>query len=1013
MKKLDDYLPRFDTCRLAEPPFCRAKCPFHLDVVDFVDKIGKGAYRAAYRTYRNAVCFPRVVSEICPAPCADVCPLGIEADSAGGSFVNGDSVDETGGDASGRGPIDLPMLERYTVAEAGATPPNNYNIPARDGRVAIIGGGLSGLGCALRLATRNYRVELFEKNDRIGGADLDKLNAETRDACLRDIEAQFRNEKYELHLNHEVASIEDLTALGFDAIYIATGKDGSDFGFAAGSVADSKRCIVAGGALTGASGVYALAAGLNLAVAIDGWFKTENFVYPENEYETCAVLHPLTMATLAQRTGKRQSPGLAIPAAYEAARCLRCRCNACDLFCDLIDYTGKQPPRIREEVFATTLPGASEVKYLPAKRLMHLCTQCGVCKEVCPEEIDIGGLILAGRQQMHRYGKAPWAFHEFFLNDMDHADGDAACFSYMPDGIVNKDISVHGMTGSRDIPASGMVDSRDIPASGMTGSWDTPTSGMTGNRDIPTLSMTGRRNIPASDMTGSRDILASGMTGNRDVPESGMAAVRHSAIQDAHDSKPRYAFFPGCQIGAGDPNLVIRVYEAIKAADPGVGIFVRCCGAPAEWSGEDERHTEKRASIRADWEAIGKPSLLMACPTCVKEFKEHFPEIPVTSVYEWLAAEGDNCAAEPRITRACRLLSERANRGILMREPMDKNEHVQTTGVCDETGAWSVFDPCSARNEKGMKIAVRNLARAAELPIEELPIQSEISRCCGYGGQSSSADPAFAKHVAENRASESGLPYITYCINCRDAFLKEGKETKHIFEILFPGEKETGAAANDDAGEKGTGAAANDDAGEKETGAVANDKTGGEAVGGAADGDREHAVAVKDFALPTATERRRNRESLKRVLAGAYPAPHAPTSVCTNALPIDAGYDFTLAIPGDLLHKMDALKILEDDAYEVVDFMRRTGRSAFDRTGGTHSGYRKIGHMTYWVTYRENNADSGASNISDGTGASDDTSSPDSRKDILTLVNIYAHRMSIDMEQIWNGHKTKEEFLSE
>ncbi|MDR0596516.1 MAG: NAD(P)-binding protein, partial [Clostridiales Family XIII bacterium] len=406
MKKLDDYLPSFDSCRLSEPPFCRAVCPFHLDVAGFVGKVWAGAYSAAYRIYRDAVCFPRVVSEICPAPCRDACPLG--------------QVRQEGAQAGAEpgGAVDLPLLERRAVDEAGGTPPNDYNIPVRGGRVAVVGAGLSGLGCALRLATRKYRVEIFEKTDRIGGADLAGMEQGVREACLRDIKAQFGNEDYELHLGHEVASIDDLTGQGFDAVYIATGSGGADFGFARGGSTEPAaapgvgKCVVCGGALVGDGGVYALAAGLNMAVAIDGWFKTGKLSIAEDEYKTCAELHPMTMALAARRAAAQQAAGRkparrtpgrrgagsggaggmeeggalghSEPARLEAARCIECKCNACELFCDLIGYTGKQPPRIREEVFATTLPGASEVKHLPAKRLMHLCTQCGVCKEVCP-----------------------------------------------------------------------------------------------------------------------------------------------------------------------------------------------------------------------------------------------------------------------------------------------------------------------------------------------------------------------------------------------------------------------------------------------------------------------------------------------------------------------------------------------------------------------------------------------------------------------------------------------------
>jgi Fe-S oxidoreductase len=500
--------------------------------------------------------------------------------------------------------------------------------------------------------------------------------------------------------------------------------------------------------------------------------------------------------------------------AAEAARCIRCFCNGCSLFCDLIKYTGKQPPRIRDEIVATTLPGTSEVKHTPAKRMMNLCTQCGVCAEVCPEEINIGELILAGRQQMHRYGKAPWAFHDFFLRDMQHADGQDAAFSFMP-------------------------------------------------------------------------------------------APRGGAVQDVS-----YVFFPGCQLGASDPSLVLRAYSALKDVDQDAGILLRCCGAPAEWSGVSEEHSRALDDLRLEWERLGRPVLLAACTTCIKQFEVYLPDIRVESVYEVLAAGG----------------------GALF-----FSEEISGAGL----GRWAVFDPCSARNMRGVQLSVRKLAERAGLEPVELPLQSEIARCCGYGGQSAVADPAFAAGIARERAFESDLPYITYCINCRDYFARTGKRVRHILDLL-PG-AEPGAA-------------------------------------GAAPGE-----------LPTVTERRRNREYLKRKLREAYACePENDSDANYSPKKNNEKYDFSLLVPGGLRRKMDEARILEDEAYEVVDFIRRTGRQVYDPEKRTHSGYRKIGHMTYWVEY----ADGGAAGS-------------------LALVNVYAHRMAIDVEQIWNGHKTREEFLDE
>ena len=88
----------------------------------------------------------------------------------------------------------------------------------------------------------------------------------------------------------------------------------------------------------------------------------------------------------------------------------------------------------RDEIIATTLEGKSELKATPAKRLMSMCNQCGICKETCPEEIDLDGLFLAGRQKMHSQGKMPWPHHDFWLRDMEQANSKEARLVRAPKG---------------------------------------------------------------------------------------------------------------------------------------------------------------------------------------------------------------------------------------------------------------------------------------------------------------------------------------------------------------------------------------------------------------------------------------------------------------------------------------------------------------------------------------------------------------------------------------------------
>ena len=47
--------------------------------------------------------------------------------------------------------------------------PPSYNIPKKDKEIAVIGVGISGMSCALRLATKKYRVHVYEQNEGFGG----------------------------------------------------------------------------------------------------------------------------------------------------------------------------------------------------------------------------------------------------------------------------------------------------------------------------------------------------------------------------------------------------------------------------------------------------------------------------------------------------------------------------------------------------------------------------------------------------------------------------------------------------------------------------------------------------------------------------------------------------------------------------------------------------------------------------------------------------------------------------
>ena len=91
--------------------------------------------------------------------------------------------------------------------------------------------------------------------------------------------------------------------------------------------------------------------------------------------------------------------------------------------------------------------------------------------------------------------------------------------------------------------------------------------------------------------------------------------------------KSRYLFFPGCQLGGSDPRYVTESYRFLREHWPDTALTLGCCGAPAEWAGDEEARAGVMDRISEDWKAFGQPTFVFACPTCRLMFKRHLPEI--------------------------------------------------------------------------------------------------------------------------------------------------------------------------------------------------------------------------------------------------------------------------------------------------------------------------------------------------------------------------------------------------
>lgn len=627
MDRMKDYLPDFDHCLQWEPSFCQNECPWELDVPAFIEKVRRGAFNAAYKIFQGAACFPEIAVRLCSGSCGLVCPL--------------------------RSSIHLWSIEKAVLKYATKKTPTKYNLPVKKEKIAVVGAGISGLACAVNLIEKNYKVTVYEKSERVGGQLWDLMSP---DIFMEEFKNRIPENSLELKLNDTITSIQQLKT--YDAVYLATGRDGMDWGLL--SSKQKEPCAIieglpvfAGGSLRGVTIDYALSDGLQMGRVLDEYFKTGRLRYLKRRKKTKVILDPFHLRNDNLITEASPEEDYTKESAIkEAERCVMCQCDACRVHCDLLEYLNKWPLRVRDEIIATTLPGKSEVKRTPAKRTINLCAQCGLCEKTCPEGINMKDLIMEARKSMHNQNKMPWAFRDYWIRDMEFSN----------------------------------------------------TQGF----------------------------------------------LRESA-QSGHN---QYVFFPGCQFSAISPETVMKTYEEILKHESDTGLLLACCGVPAEWAGDSERVLKTRELLRDSWKDMGKPTMILACPTCANQFERMLPEAKTIFIYEWMA-DWD----------------------------MDLS-----TNINEET--WSIFDPCASAGRPELRKSIRTLASRAGLKCEPLYHQETYSACCGYGGQGAITDPNFTAYVVKKRIHESEHPYLTYCVNCRDYFNRAGKKAKHILEILFGVEPE-------------------------------------------------------------------------------------------------------------------------------------------------------------------------------------------------------------------------------
>ncbi len=204
-----------DRCLACGNPYCEWKCPVHNYIPNWLKLVTEGRLFEAAELSHQTNSLPEVCGRVCPQDrlCEGACTL------------NSDGFGEQVG---GFGAVTIGQVEKYISEEAfkAGWRPDMSNVVPTGKKVAVIGAGPAGLGCADVLARHGVTPVVFDRYDEIGGLltfgipefKMEKWVMTRRREVLEGMGVEFR-------LNTDIGKDVSMQSLldEYDAVFMGMG----------------------------------------------------------------------------------------------------------------------------------------------------------------------------------------------------------------------------------------------------------------------------------------------------------------------------------------------------------------------------------------------------------------------------------------------------------------------------------------------------------------------------------------------------------------------------------------------------------------------------------------------------------------------------------------------------------------------------------------------------------------------------------------------------------------------
>ncbi len=193
------------SCHLELPVPCVAKCPANVDIPGYISLVKHGRYTDAVKLIRKDNPLVTACALVCEHPCEEKCRRNFMDDA-----------------------INIRGLKRFAVDHAD-TMPTPACAPSTGKKVAIVGGGPSGLSAAYYLQQMGHQCTIFEQRKELGGMlyygipnyrlPKDRLKEDIDHILSTGVEV-----KYETSIGDEDKQISYKMLTGnYDAVYVSIG----------------------------------------------------------------------------------------------------------------------------------------------------------------------------------------------------------------------------------------------------------------------------------------------------------------------------------------------------------------------------------------------------------------------------------------------------------------------------------------------------------------------------------------------------------------------------------------------------------------------------------------------------------------------------------------------------------------------------------------------------------------------------------------------------------------------